>query len=248
MKKLNITICLMIGLATTLKSFPQSYKMVHGVFAWKDDARLKLVIRDGSFAYIDSRKGGDLATPCCDSLTYGEVSLDRGGYLLLKSDRSLNPIFIGMNVTERKNPGSDSVEFIIHNPIEEKFRKYNSEGSDLIYTLSVDPIGVRSEYFKENMRPFQGNRIRFYNPKKAGISSFSITIQPQCSVYVKNLVVREMNTGAYTVKDNGANVFEISMPQLSYGFISYLRLDGDYAKIVDENRIIWKGKEFVKTE
>jgi hypothetical protein len=40
--------------------------MVDGVFASKDDARLRLVISGGRFTYIDSRKGGDLATPCCD--------------------------------------------------------------------------------------------------------------------------------------------------------------------------------------
>jgi hypothetical protein len=40
--------------------------MVNGVFASKDDARLRLVISDGRFTYIDSRKGGDLAPPCCD--------------------------------------------------------------------------------------------------------------------------------------------------------------------------------------
>jgi len=238
----------MICLATTMKSYSQRYKMVNGVFAWKNDARLKLVIRDGSFTYIDARKGGDLATPCCDTLTYGGISLDRSGFLLLKSDPSLNPIFIGMYVTERKNPGSDSIEFIIHNPIEEQYRKYNSGGGDLTYTLSVSPTSQGSDYFKDNMRPFQDSHIRFYNPQKAGVSSFTITIQPQCSVYVKNLVVREMSTDTYTAKDNSTNVFEISIPQLSYGFISYLRLDGDYAKIVDKNRIIWKGKEFVKAE
>jgi hypothetical protein len=246
MKRLNIL--LVLCLAATTGCLAQDYKMVSGVFASKGDARLRLVISDGRFTYIDSRKGGDLATPCCDTLTYGEVSLDRGGYLLLKSDRSLNPIFVGMTVAERTNPGSDSVEFIIRNPIESQYHKYNSEGGDLIYTLAVEAAGQASGYFKENQRPVRSNRIRFFNPKKAGITSISLTIQPQGSIFVKNLVVREMNTDTYMVRDKGANVFEITLPQLSYGFISYLRLDGDYAKILDKDRIVWKGKEFVKVK
>ncbi|WP_431213960.1 hypothetical protein ACQ86N_03460 [Puia sp. P3] len=111
------------------------------------------------------------------------------------------------------------MKFIINNPIEQQFHRYNSEGGDLIYTLSVD-----------------------------GITSISLTIQPQCSVFVKNLVVREMNTDSYTVKDKEANVFEITLPQLSYGFISCQRLEGVYTKILDKDRVVWKGKEFVKAK
>lgn len=242
MKRPKIAFILISVLAMSTKCLPQKFKLVDGEFACKEDTRVKLIIKNGRFAYIDAAKEGELATPCCDTLTYGDVSLDRGGFLLLKSDPSLNPIFVSMNVIERKNDATDSIEFIIHNPIEEIFRKNNSQGGDLIYSFDVDP------YFKENMQSFEGNRVRFYNPQKTSIYNFSILIQPKCSIDVKNLVVREMYTDTYTVKTKGANVFEINIPKLSYGFISYLRLEGDYAKMVGRDTIVWKGKEFIRKE
>jgi len=115
-----------------------------------------------------------------------------------------------------------------------------------LYKLNVDPRGAGDDFFKESYQSFEESPTRFYNPKKVGIDGFSLTITPKCSIPVKNLVVRELATETYKVKDATANVFVITLPQLSYGFISYLRLEGDYAKMVGGGTIIWRGMEFVK--
>ena len=99
-KSLTIGIHLLCCLALTRSGLAQGSKIVNGVFAWKEDARVRLVIHNGGFTYIDSRKGRDLATPCCDTLTYVTVSPDRGGFLLLKSYAYLNSVFVRMDVVE----------------------------------------------------------------------------------------------------------------------------------------------------
>jgi hypothetical protein len=243
MKKLLVTLSLsFIGIAC----FSQTTQKIGGVFNFSGDTAIKLIINSNKFAYINPIKRGDLATPCCDTITYGDISYDSSGFLILKSDPSLNSVFIGMEVIEGKKEGSDSIFFNIHNPIEQDYHKFNSKGGDLIYSLLVDPYSRSPNYFKENNQPFEGRYVRFYNPAKLGLEDFTISITPKNSIYVKNLAVRELSTLTYKVKSKTSNVFEIYMPQLTYGFISYERINGDYAKFVDQNTIIWKGRRFIK--
>src|ERR1700684_4021496 len=114
MKKLLFTLGLsFIGMIC----FSQKTQKVEGVFNFSGDTAVKLIISNNKFAYIDPVKRGDLATPCCDTITYGDISYDSSGFLILKSDPSLNAVFIGMDVTEGKKEGSDSIFFNIHSPI-----------------------------------------------------------------------------------------------------------------------------------
>ncbi len=224
----------------------QTSKRINGLFYWENDTSVKLIIKNGKFAYIDSRKIGHLATPCCDTLAYGYITFENNEYLKLEGDSSLNPMFISMNVVERKIKDSDSVFFSIQNPIEKEYEKFNSKGSDLIYKLLVEADSKSIDYFKENNQPFENGNIQFYNPEKRSIDNFSITIEPKNSIYVKNLSVRELNTLTYYVKNKESNFFEINMPQLSYGFISYKRIHGEFAKFKNGDEIIWDNKKFVK--
>ncbi|MBO9153793.1 hypothetical protein ACFOTA_16355 [Chitinophaga sp. GCM10012297] len=151
-----------------------------------------------------------------------------------------------MEVTEKKKQGVDSVFFEITNPVEQAYGKYNPAGGDLIYTLLVQPVSNSLDYFKENNLPFTGRRIRFYNPSKVDVFSFLITIVPKRSIPVKNIAVRELYTMEYHVKNKGSNYFEINMPQLNYGYISYKRLKEDSAKITAPDTIVWDGVTFVR--
>jgi hypothetical protein len=91
-----------------LNSMSQQPQKIEGVFCLSTDSAIKLIISKTKFAYVDLRKRGDLATPCCDTITYGDVSYDSSGFLIIKSDASLSSIFIGINVVEGKKEGSDS--------------------------------------------------------------------------------------------------------------------------------------------
>src|SRR5258708_1253383 len=248
MNKILIIAVLSGCLAAPMKCLSQRsiHEKINGVFKLKGDTCVKLIIHNDRFAFIDSRKKDHLATPCCDTITFGDVSSGDKGFLRFDSDPSLNSIFVGMSVVEKKDDGTDSIAFNIRNPIEDGYKKNKSAGGELIYKLLVQPRGEDIGYFKENNQPFESGYIRFYNPSRRGIIDFTITIDPKMSIYVKDIAVRELQTLTYTVKNKAANVFEIYIPQLSYGFIGYRRLKGAYAKLIDQNTILWEDKENIR--
>src|SRR6202012_4625125 len=109
-------------------------------------------------------KGGDLASPCCDTITYGDVSFDSSGLMVLKSDPGLNSIFINIDVSEYSRKNFDSVIFQIHNPIEQSHQSSRNKSNDLTYRILASPYSASQNYFKENDSPFNETNIRFYNP------------------------------------------------------------------------------------
>lgn len=50
----------------------------------------------------------------------------------------------------------------------------------------------------------------------------------------------------YEVKNSNSNVFKINIPELSYGYLSYKRLNGDFVKIINRNKLLWDGKEYIR--
>ena len=245
----NIFIIILVVFGNENRGFAQDSINIDGVFVLKNDKNVKIIIKNGRFVYIDSRQNGDLASPCCDTITYGYVKVNSDGYLEFESDSSLNSIFVSMDVTEKVNRKTDSIFFIITNPIEEHFKNRKSkEKGDLSYTLLVYPKSSTSSYFKENTETFERGFIKYYNPDRLAINDFTITIEPKNSMYVKNIAVRALSTTTYKVRNSKANIFEINIPQLSYGFISYRRIEGSFAQWIEQNVIIWEGKEFIKSK
>lgn len=246
-----VTTSLVVFMATyffgcaSVKFNPQN---LQGTFTSRGNHNTKIVIAGNSFTYIDLTQSGHLASPCCDTLAIGDFEIDRRGFLVINSPDWLNDIFVDIVVNEKNTTNNDSVTFIITNPIETGTTKTNSSKSELEYSLLVQPKSGSLNYFRENNQVFDRNTITFFNPEKLSIDNFSILVKPKSSIFLKNLAVRELNSLEYHVKNSSSNIFEIEIPKLTYGYLSYKRMNGEFAKVIDNNTISWQGKEFIRSK
>lgn len=218
---------------------------MQGVYFLKNDRSVKISLSGNTFTLIDSKKNGHMATPCCDTLAIGEFKVE-DNFLVVNSPRYFNSIFLDMDVKEKTLHDLDSIVFHINNPIETMYHRYNSKGGELDYSLFVQPKGSSLEYFREHIKSKVDNKIVFLNPQRLSVNNFFIMIEPKSSINVKNISVREIYTLTYQVKNATSNFFEISIPQLTYGYISYKRLNSFYVKIINSNKILWEGEEFIR--
>lgn len=250
MKKLTIAFLSIFQLIFFLGCIPTKFNAqnLEGIFILKDNRKVKIVLEGKLFAYIDERKDEHLPILCCDTLAIGEFEIDNKGFLIVDSPGWLNDVFVDIVVNEKIIAGKDSVTFFISNPIETDLRKFNSEKSDLEYSLLVQPKSGSLDYFKENNKAFDENEIIYYNPRQLPIADFTIMIRPKSSIYIRDIQTWELHSLEYKVKNPGSNSFEIDIPKLSYGYLSYKRLHGEYVKIVNKDLIVWEGKEFVRSK
>src|SRR5258708_8828741 len=111
MNKILIIAVLSGCLAAPMKCLSQRsiHEKINGVFKLKGDTCVKLIIHNDRFAFIDSRKKDHLATPCCDTITFGDVSSGDKGFLMFYSDPSLNSIFVSVSFSEKKHKSTNSI-------------------------------------------------------------------------------------------------------------------------------------------
>jgi hypothetical protein len=241
--KYLIVVLWFLSSCSTIKYLPEDLK---GVYLQEGAPNVQFVLNDRTFLYVDTYMQMD-APPykCCDTLAYGSWSIDKGcGLLILNSPEELNTSYINMDVKEKSELSSDSLYFFIYNPIENHYKEYNEKYRELFYSLLITSDSPDFDA-RLAVKEFDVNPIKQPKPK-SNIESFSIKVIPKHNIPVQHIGVREIYTLDYNVKNPNSNVFIIKLPQLSYNYINYLRLVGDYVKIESKNKLIWNGKEYVK--
>ncbi|WP_221417881.1 hypothetical protein, partial [Fulvivirga kasyanovii] len=85
-------------------------------------------------------------------------------------------------------------------------------------------------------------------PNGVKIKSFEITVYPtECALgWRDSMPPIHVTSMQYEVKDTESNVFKVNMPELTYCYLSSLRLDGDYVKILNKNQLEWDGHIYTK--
>lgn len=220
---------------TSFKFLPEDFE---GIYEQKDLEGYKLVFKDGTFSHIDTYEQAHMPPfDCCDTISYGYWELEKPGVLKLFSDPKL---FLPLDLLVKESKtASDSVYFIITNPIENLYEE--NERPEILYTLFTNAgRGFNFSMYHDS------NKISFENPNKKDVKRFNISIYPKHTFRGRNIGTREAVTVEYSVKDVGSNVFEIQIPELDYGYLTYKRLNDDYVKIVNKNKLIWDGNVFIK--
>jgi hypothetical protein len=242
--KYLIIVIWFLSSCSTIKYLPED---LTGVYLQEGNEHEQFVLNDdATFFYVDTYEQMD-APPykCCDTLAYGYWSIEKGcGLLKINSPEEINTSYIYMDIKEKSEFSNDSLYFYIYNPIEDHYKKYNEKYRELFYSLLVTS---NSPDFDARLaaKEFDVNPIVLPRPK-SNVESFSIKILPKNNIPVRHVGVREIYTLDYGVKNLNSNVFVIQLPQLSYNYISYLRLVDDYVKIENKSKLIWNGKEYVK--
>lgn len=182
---------------------------------------------------------------CCDTITLGDWTIDDRGLLVLSSPEEMNGFFVNMDVLEESKTTKDSIYFIINNPIERFYKNTDRSVKDISYQLALTTNKSTFDS-KIALKTFDSNRIAIPKPEGLKISQFEIVIYVDCKISLKNLETREVYTLPYQVQDLSTNVFKVEIPQLDYGYLSYRRLNRDYIKIINKNKLLWDGKEYLK--
>jgi len=221
---------------------------IEGVYFQKDLKGIELHLKKDSFVLLDAHNQEHLPTfKCCDTITYGKWSIDKKHPLLVFSTPEnlgnasdlYEFYYVDMNVEEKIEPSNSFITFVIDNPIEEHYKKYDEKGRELFYTVRID-TGTDITDKKTDLNPI---KIRKTNRM---ISQFEIIINPKHNIPIRDISAREIYTLPYEIKNPKSNLFKISIPELTYGFLSYKRLKDDYVKIISKNRLLWDGKEYIR--
>lgn len=227
---------------------------MQGVFVQKGYEGIQLRLNKNSFLFIDTNEQEHLPPyDCCDTLSYGKWKMDERGFLTLSSHENLGAfkisnsvpsIIFEMYVSETVDFSKDSLYFLINNPIEKFYKKNNRITRDIKYSLVIHS---NNNDLNDSVlyKKYSTNEIVIAKSKNLKLSTFDLTVFIDCEIDVKNLTTRKIKIYPYhEVKNPKANVFKIDIPELSFGFLSYKRMNGDYIKIINKNKLLWDGKEY----
>jgi len=183
------------------------------------------VFKGNTFAHVDPYTKNDLALyTCCDTITFGNWGIDsRNDLIYLNSSDYLSTSMVDIQVDEKKVNDTDSLYFLINNPIEKYFKKYGGKKRDVYYKIAIDTqSGLLVKLFQQE---YDTNFIKIQKPKGSIIEKFTIYIYPKSNFGGRNIGTREVTTLEYQLKDANTNSFEVNIPLLDYGYMSYIRLN-----------------------
>ncbi|MEQ8575669.1 MAG: hypothetical protein RIB63_16495, partial [Fulvivirga sp.] len=150
-----------------------------------------------------------------------------------------------INVIEDKFD-SDSLILILSNPIEQHHSKFNEESRFLKYRIYLETTNYTFSH-KLKLRTFETNVIRLKLPKETTVESIRIFIEP-INNRGRPINTIGIETFEYQVLDQNSNKFIINIPELTFEFISVKRLDDDFVKVINKNKIEWDGNIYIRSK
>lgn len=216
-------------------------KDIQGIFVQKNDKRTQLQLNNQSFVLWDNFEPSHLAIKphkCCDTIAYGKWNLN-DGFLSLSTPEELATFYLTANVKEEYERNNDSITFIITNPIE-KFRKQNQVMSNELYYKII----LMTKDGNTINKSLDSNIITFQNIKD--VKTIEIEVYPKYNIDIREISSRVVYIFPHTIVNTNANIYKIDIPELSYSYLTYKRLNQDYIKIIDKNTLLWDGNEYIK--
>lgn len=222
--------------STPLKKIQNKFD---GIYVNEKNKNIQLILKDGYFLHIIKESRKDLALfKCCDTLSFGKIEyLNKDSLLAFTSSNEINSEFIDYNVQEYFEDNQDSIKFIFTNPIENHYKNFNESYRELYYSVEILNGDFQTSISDKNPVSIIS---------KNEIKEFQIKIFPKYDIPLNHIEVREVKLKPYKVINNKANVFEINISKLDYGYLSFKRLNQDYVKVVNKRKLIWDGNLFLK--
>jgi len=220
-------------------------KDIEGVFVQKKDNRILIVLKDDKISIRNTYRQLD-APPFnfCDTTTFGDWELiERGKLIKFNSDNSLGGSelnFLDFNVKELQLKDSDSIIIKFNNPIESGYLKTKNNTKELIYSCFLF-----SDFGDLNSQITENNIATFIKPDSS-LNKIVFEIYPNYNFKGRNVGVRVITNLGYKFKNPKSNYFEINMPNLSYNYLTYLRFNGEFIRVIDKDHLEWQGEIYVK--
>lgn len=240
--KAVVKIQLVVIFFVSCTSSKYTSKEMEGVYERKGNPNIKLILSKDKFSFTDPYKNDLALYTCCDTITTGFWTKEKD--LVCLSTPQIKSSVLPIEVKEVSNFEKDTLYFYLNNPIEVYYKKYEVKERDIFYRVSItDNNGrLQSTWIQE----FNSNFIKIVMPKNLVINNFSIGIYPKAKFGGRNIGTQEVSTFVYHVKKQESNFFEINIPGLSYEFMTYIRLNRDFVRIVNKNKLEWDGYFYMK--
>ncbi len=196
-----------------------------------------------NFSIIDTGNRGHIASfICCDTISKGE-------WEFLNNDRLLSfstSEFLGTQnsgnlpyyIKESNSKSKDSFYFKINTPINDFL---GGISYDLIYSFNIreNYAGVFANYFSENPE---------FICKRAFNKDIKllINIYPKYDYGGRNLGTRKISFKDFNFQNKEVNTFEINIPDLTYEYLTYLRFNKEFIRVINKDHLEWHGHIYVR--
>lgn len=242
-KKIGLNLLLstvFLFVVNSCATYNLTVREMYGEYVQKENETIRLELNESSFVLKDVDKQEHLPTfKCCDTIAYGKWTIDKKASLIeINSPETLNSSYVDVNVVEEQEPSLDSISFVINNPIEKHYKKFGEKYREVFYSITLT---THDDFLIDT-----SDKNPLWVKKVNGLNEFEITIYPKHDIPIRQISIREVYTIPYQIKNPNANVFIVDIPQLDYGYLSYRRLNRDYIKIINKNKLFWDGNEYLK--
>jgi hypothetical protein len=156
-----------------------------------------------------------------------------------------NTAFTKKLVEEGMHGSADSLYIFINNEVENNIREKKIKNRHINYYLSIRSSD-RDFNFKYSDKIYHTDKIIL--ERTASPRSFYFVVVPDSYAYPGPINLQMALTEDYRVKDQSSNYFKITLPEITYDFISQRRMEGELMLIKDRNTIFWDGKYFKRVE
>jgi len=226
---------------TTLSSTNKTIPLFSGVFL---DPYQNIEIRlaeTGTFSVLNgAREKGIAMIACCDTIAFGSWKMINESVIELNSTENyLRPI-LKTRIEESERVYNDSIQFIFHSPIETHLNRYPDHKRDFVYLFSLHTGNYNYDAHQFEIA-HRKNPINLPFPRSLSIKQIHVEVIPTFEFDGQHLGARKFLSSFYEVQNSKANTFDIYFPELSYPFMTYLRLDQEYILRKNKNELVWDG-------
>lgn len=221
-----------------------SHQEILGDYVSDKGDNISIVLEKNNFVIVDKTESFRLPFKCCDTISYGKWKRYKNNFLLFNSPDNYNTYVLNMVVRENINSNSDSTTVLINNPIESHYEKFKEKYKELYYQLEISSNNPDFDV-KLAQKKWDTNKIRFLKPEGTIINSLSLTIVPKSDISVRDIQSRVMTTLPTEILHRNSNSFDIEISDLTYQYITLLRLENYFVKI-DKKVLLWNNIRFVK--
>lgn len=214
-----------------------------GTYLQNNDKNTLIIFNSKDFLVKIKHKQLD-APPCAygDTITYGNWEIENNKMISIDNTNLISSII--ESEFQESFKFNDSVAIHINNPIEYFYLKNKENVRGILYEVV---ISSNDSYFDVKVSGiYQNNLIKFYKPNNIKIRQITIFVIPTHNYDMCNLGERYFYTIDYVVKNEKSNSFNVEMPMLTYNFMSYIRLNRDFIKIINKSHLEWNGEVFSK--
>lgn len=245
--KRKFLIVILIIFTNSCQSTRYLTKDFQGTYVQEHNTNLALVLDEQAFCYlIRQEQTHQPLFTCCDTISYGSWKLDKKYKLLeLTTPENLNTSMVEMIVDEKKESEKKELIFIITNPIEEHCKKNSPKAKELVYLLDISSSDMDFDLTVAS-KEFNNDTLSISIPSSLQLYKFELAIIPNFNFSGRNIGTRLVYSVNYEVQNSQSNIFNISIPDLTYLYLSCIRLNKDFVKIINKNKFYWDNNIYIR--